>query len=62
MSEQTHLFTVRIWRELLDDERREIRGRVEHVPSGEWRHFRSWKDLRAFLDSRSENPSRERLS
>jgi hypothetical protein len=55
MSDQTHLFTVRIWREALDEQKREIRGRVKHVPTGRWRHFRTWDDLRAFLDAHSDD-------
>jgi hypothetical protein len=55
MTDQTHLFTVRIWREALDDDTREIRGRVKHVPTGRWRHFRTWNDLRTFLDTLSDD-------
>jgi len=55
MSQQTELFTVRIWREEINNKQWEIRGRVRHVSSGECRHFRSWDDLRAFLDTRSDS-------
>ena len=61
MSDHTHLFTVRIWYEQTDDERSEVRGRVKHITSGEWRHFRSWNDLRTFLDTHSDKPQTKSL-
>jgi hypothetical protein len=45
---QSHLFTVRIWPEALQD-RVEWRGKVQHVLSGEARYFREWPALVAFL-------------
>ena len=40
-----YLFTLRIWRETLDDGRVEWRGRVQRVPQGQVRYFRSWQML-----------------
>lgn len=55
MSETDHrgsssqLFTIRLWKEDLDERRREHRGEVKHVVSGVTRNFRDWSDLEAFL-------------
>lgn len=45
LTRPTHLFTLRVWQETLDDGRVEWRGRVEHVLSGERRYFRDWASL-----------------
>jgi hypothetical protein len=45
----SQLFTVRLWVETLGDDRQEYRGKVQHVVSGEARHFRDWTTLEAFL-------------
>ncbi len=45
----SHLFTVRLWREELGDGQTELRGKVQHVSSGEVRYFRDWPALIAFL-------------
>jgi hypothetical protein len=45
----SHLFTVRLWVEELGDGQTEWRGQVQHVVSGEKRHFRDWSSLLAFL-------------
>jgi hypothetical protein len=46
---RSHLFTVRLWLDLLGDGRTEWRGKVQHVPSGEARYFRQWQTLLNFL-------------
>ena len=46
---QSHLFTVRIWREELGAGRAEWRGKVQHALSGEARYFREWAELIAFV-------------
>lgn len=46
---RTHLFTLRLWAEDLGDDRREWRGKVQHVLSGEARYFRDWRTLISFL-------------
>ncbi len=45
----SHLFTVRLWREELGNGQTEVRGKVQHVSSGEARYFRDWPTLIAFL-------------
>lgn len=45
----SQLFTIRLWAEALGDEKQEIRGKVQHVVSGEARHFRDWITLETFL-------------
>lgn len=47
--QQPTLFTVRVWRERVGDERIEMRGKVQHVLTGETRYFRDWQTLRAFV-------------
>jgi hypothetical protein len=46
---QSHLFLVRVWREEGQSGPAEYRGRVQHVLSGELRHFRTWSALAAFF-------------
>jgi hypothetical protein len=45
----SELFTVRLWREDMDEGRIEWRGKVQHVLSGEVRYFRDWATLIAAL-------------
>ncbi len=45
----SHLFTVRLWQEELGNGQTELRGKVQHVSSGEARYFRDWPTLIAFL-------------
>jgi len=47
---RSHLFTLRVWPEALDEGRAEWRGKVQHVTSGETRYFRDWSSLVAFLE------------
>ena len=44
-----HLFIVRLWRESVGEGRTEVRGKVQHVLSGEVRYFRDWSTLIALL-------------
>ena len=44
-SHPSHLFTLRLWLEELGDGRKEWRGQVRHVTSGEARYFRDWQTL-----------------
>jgi hypothetical protein len=48
-SNTSHLFTVRVWREELDDDQVEWRGKVQHALSREARYFREWAELIAFV-------------
>jgi hypothetical protein len=47
--QQSHLFTVRLWPEIIDDEHFEWRGRVCHVVTQEEHYFRDWAMLMHFL-------------
>ena len=47
---RTHLFAVRLWVERLAPDRTEVRGRVQHVLSGEARYFRTWQELTSSFD------------
>ena len=49
MPTTSHLFTVRVWRELLDEQRWEWRGKVQRVSTGEAYYFRTWAGLAARL-------------
>jgi hypothetical protein len=50
---QSHLFTVRVWREELGAGRIEWRGKVLHALSGEARYFREWAELIAFVQEQA---------
>lgn len=45
------LFTVRLWQEELGNGQTEVRGKVQHVSSGEVRYFRDWPTLITFLQA-----------
>jgi hypothetical protein len=47
---RSHLFSVRLWIEAIDDHQVELRGQVQHVLSGETHYFRYWATLVALLD------------
>ncbi len=49
MPPRAQLFTVRLWVEDLGDDRKEWRGKVQHVLSGEAQYFRDWLALQAFM-------------
>jgi hypothetical protein len=49
---RTHLFTLRLWVEPLAADHAEIRGRVQHVLTGEALYFRTWPALLAFVEER----------
>jgi hypothetical protein len=44
----SELFTVRVWREALNDHY-EWRGKVQHSGSGKSRYFRNWQTLVEFI-------------
>lgn len=52
----SHLFTVRLWQEELGNGQTELRGKVQHVSSGESRYFRDWPTLITFLQALSSTP------
>lgn len=41
----SHLFTLRVWVEEIDEDKQEWRGRIHHVESNETRYFRDWSAL-----------------
>ena len=51
---QSHLFTVRILLDAAGQSPGAWRGKVQHVPSGAWRHFQDWDALVAFLQTQVE--------
>ena len=57
----SQLFTVRVWREELEEGRFEWRGKVQYALSGETRYFRQWDDLITFMQEKSEEAGREHL-
>lgn len=50
-SGQYRLFTLRLWREMLDDDRFEWRGRVEFVETGEIHYFREDATVLSWLST-----------
>lgn len=48
----SHLFMLRLWPEELGGDRREWRGQLIHVLSGDARYFRKWSGLITLLDER----------
>ncbi|MEZ4863698.1 MAG: hypothetical protein R3C14_20420 [Caldilineaceae bacterium] len=46
---QSHLFTVRLWIETLNQDQDEMRMQVKYVLSGETRYFRDGQLLLAYL-------------
>jgi hypothetical protein len=42
---QSQLFTVRLWKEDLDKEHNEWRGKLQHVSSGEAYYFKAWEEM-----------------
>ena len=45
----SHLFTVRIWDEVLEGSHAEWRGKVQHITTGEIRYVREWSTLPSLL-------------
>jgi len=54
LSTPSQLFTVRVWREELEEGRFEWRGKVQHALSGEARYFHRWEDLIEFVQEKGE--------
>lgn len=48
--QRSHLFTVRLWVEVLGQDQTEWRGEVRHVLSEKARYFRDWATMIAFLE------------
>ena len=45
----SHLFTVRLWREEVGSGQIEWRGKVQYVSTGEAHYFREWETLVSLL-------------
>ena len=60
----SHLFTLRLWKEMLGEGKSEWRGRVQALASGETAFFRDWPGLVTTLTrliaSRPRLPRRRR--
>lgn len=54
----THLFTIRLWVEPLDDDQGEVRMQAQHVLSGETLYFREWKPLISYLLTKMQEVER----
>ena len=48
--EDSHLFTLRMWQESLGNGQVDLRGKIQHVNSGETRYFRDWQTMQAFVE------------
>lgn len=46
---RSHLFTLRIWPETLDDDRLEWRGQLKYLPTGETFYFRDWSQVQELI-------------
>lgn len=57
----SQLFTIRLWMEALGDDRQEVRGKVQHIVSGEAHHFRDWTTLEVFLLEKLKTPDKQPL-
>jgi hypothetical protein len=55
-SQQSQLFTLRLWLEEVGEGQMDWRGRVQHVRSGEVRYFRNWQMLKEFVEDRVLRP------
>jgi hypothetical protein len=55
--EPSQLFTVRAWEEATRAGEANLRLRVEHVRSGETRHFYDWSEAAAFMADKLRSES-----
>lgn len=42
---KTHLFSLRVWAEPVENNKQEWRGKLQALPQGEAHYFRGWADL-----------------
>jgi hypothetical protein len=47
----THLFTIRVWAEQLEEGIHEWRGKIQNVSQNEGYYFRGWQDLVELLQT-----------
>ena len=54
-SDQAHIFILKLWQEVLDDEQShkqtEWRGRIQDVFNGETHYFRDWPTIVKFISN-----------
>jgi hypothetical protein len=55
----SHLFRLRLWKEELEDDLAEWRGKLEHVTGEEAYYFRTWEGLVKILTEALENDRQE---
>ena len=51
---KSHRFLLRVWEEEIGDGRREVRGQLKHILTGETAYFREWPNLLLLLQRRLE--------
>jgi hypothetical protein len=56
---RSHLFRLRLWKEELEDDLAEWRGKVEHVTGEEAYYFRTWEGLIQILTDAMDDGSQE---
>ncbi len=54
---QNHLFTLRVWQADSGEGQMEWRGKLQHVVSGQTRHFRDWPTLIRYLGEMLSEPT-----
>lgn len=54
---RSQLFTLRVWYEQIETDKREVRIQVKHVLSGEMRYFRKWTQMTDYLTSKLDPSS-----
>ena len=59
---QSHLFTLRLWTEDMEDEEVEWRGRLHHVATDEVRYFRDWPSLIPMLLNMLRDAEKDELA
>jgi hypothetical protein len=60
-SRQSHLFTLRLWTEALEEGQNEWRGRVHCVGTDEVRYFRDWPGLIPLLLAMLRDAERQEI-
>ncbi|HRW09321.1 MAG TPA: hypothetical protein P5121_29675 [Caldilineaceae bacterium] len=43
------IFTLRLWREPIDDDQHEWRGELKNLTTGEVRYIRLWEEIAQFI-------------
>jgi hypothetical protein len=62
MEDREELFTMRLWKESLDQTHMEWRGKIQHVGSGQVAYFRDWSKMVDFISAALPNlPQSDRV-